>query len=149
MLNWLEGYGPLRTTMGLIIAVVCAGVGTLLALLFFFWPSLVAPEPSGIVRVPIALLAGSTAAFAMALAAFLTTIRGLLRPTYDDLFPRVADLGIAVAAAELPVWVCTSCQIIAPKAATTGPCPRCDSGVDCYLIDDDDSMRTVMRLLEP
>ena len=81
----------------------------------------------------------------------MTGIAQMIRPEYvvEDLWTVLSKPALidAIASAERPFYVCTRCSILVKANETTGPCPRCDSGVDCHRVDDDDTARMVTSLL--
>lgn len=136
----------MRASLGFLAAIVLAVTGVTLGRLWFTWWQF------GDLEVRFhGLGVASAAALVAALALTLDGARVLLRPDYRDdrdrQFPSIEDLPEAVRTTTLPVWVCTPCRIIAPRHATMGPCPRCDSGVDCHRIDDESDRALVLSLV--
>lgn len=135
-----------RAYFGFLAAIVLVIAGVAIGRLWFTWWQL------GDIAVRFhGLGVASAAALVAALALTLDGARVLLRPAYlddrDHQFPSLEDLPEAVRATSLPVWVCTRCRIIAPLHATMGPCPRCDSGVDCHRVDDESDRVLVLSLI--
>lgn len=129
--------------------VVCIGV-------FWSWgtlfPDTVMMGPQGpYVLAPRGPLLVGLGALVYGFFAAMTGVAQMIRPEYvlEDLWEVLpkAKLVEAVAAQPRPFYVCTRCRIVVKANETMGPCPRCDSGVDCHRVEDDDSARMVVSLL--